>query len=167
MQKATSYAKLNPPPKPDVAGVGKRDEAPWPSTELATPGHGTLATPARGEQSARIAQRLAASTASEAPVRCPPPETRRLRNTSPGFVPREASPERWTVLHPDWRRQWQMSLLYPATGKNRARVDDEDIPRLDEGEYLNDNLISFYIRYLQREEGEGEIDNETKEKETE
>ncbi|KAJ6438473.1 sentrin-specific protease [Purpureocillium lavendulum] len=52
-------------------------------------------------------------------------------------------------MHPGWRDQWQRSLVFPATGKNRATVDDEDIPRLDEGEFLNDNLISFYIRYLQ------------------
>lgn len=39
--------------------------------------------------------------------------------------------------------------MFPATGKNRATVDKDDIPRLDEGEFLNDNLISFYLRYLQ------------------
>ncbi|ENH64466.1 Ubiquitin-like-specific protease 2 [Fusarium oxysporum f. sp. cubense race 1] len=36
-----------------------------------------------------------------------------------------------------------------ASGKNRATVDKDDIQRLDEGEFLNDNIISFYLRYLQ------------------
>ncbi|EMT63866.1 Ubiquitin-like-specific protease 2 [Fusarium odoratissimum] len=36
-----------------------------------------------------------------------------------------------------------------ASGKNRATVDRDDIQRLDEGEFLNDNIISFYLRYLQ------------------
>ncbi|GKT40849.1 ubiquitin-like-specific protease ESD4 [Colletotrichum spaethianum] len=35
------------------------------------------------------------------------------------------------------------------SGKNRASVYRDDISRLEEGEYLNDNLIGFYLRYLQ------------------
>jgi Ulp1 family protease len=34
-------------------------------------------------------------------------------------------------------------------GKDRARVDMGDIEKLDEGEFLNDNLIVFYLRWLQ------------------
>ncbi|RCI08156.1 hypothetical protein L249_6225 [Ophiocordyceps polyrhachis-furcata BCC 54312] len=57
--------------------------------------------------------------------------------------------ERWTRQNPTWRERWERSLTYPATGKNRTTVDDEDIPRLDEGEFINDNLISFYLRHLE------------------
>lgn len=57
--------------------------------------------------------------------------------------------DRWSLKNPAWRDNWQKSLVYPATGKNRATVDADDIVRLDEGEFLNDNLISFYLRYLQ------------------
>lgn len=59
------------------------------------------------------------------------------------------SPDTWTELHPDWHESWQAPLVFPPTGKNRATVDKIDIPRLDEKEFLNDNLINFYIRYLE------------------
>ncbi|KJZ80436.1 hypothetical protein HIM_00286 [Hirsutella minnesotensis 3608] len=76
---------------------------------------------------------------------------RSRREDNPGSTPtaREPSPIRWTGQNPNWRHGWQRSLVFPATGKNRATVDDDDIVRLDEGEFLNDNLISFYLRYLQ------------------
>ncbi|OAQ64680.2 Ulp1 protease family protein [Pochonia chlamydosporia 170] len=77
------------------------------------------------------------------------PTTRRTRRSSPVYIPRELSPDRWTRDNPGWRERWHKSLVFPTTGKNRATVDDNDISRLDEGEFLNDNLISFYVRYLQ------------------
>ena len=40
-------------------------------------------------------------------------------------------------------------LVYPATGKDRATVDFGDLERLDEDEWLNDNLIMFYLKYEQ------------------
>ncbi|PMD52729.1 cysteine proteinase, partial [Hyaloscypha bicolor E] len=40
-------------------------------------------------------------------------------------------------------------IIYPAIGKDRARVDMGDIEKLDDGEFLNDNLIAFYLRWLQ------------------
>lgn len=82
-------------------------------------------------------------------VRGSAPDTRRTRRSLASPIRCEPSPDYWTITHPDWRKHWQRSLVFPATGKNRATVDDEDIPRLDEGEFLNDNLISFYLRYLQ------------------
>ncbi|KAL6924996.1 hypothetical protein ACHAPO_001949 [Fusarium lateritium] len=71
-------------------------------------------------------------------------ETRQTRKSSP-----EPLPLSWTAQNPGWDKDWHRSLVYPSTGKNRATVDKEDIIRLDEGEFLNDNLISFYLRYLQ------------------
>ena len=55
----------------------------------------------------------------------------------------------WTDEHPQWGDGWDQSLIFPPTGRNRATVDKDDILRLDEGEFLNDNLINFYVRYLQ------------------
>lgn len=54
----------------------------------------------------------------------------------------------WTVQHPDWatKYQWNGSLLW-----QRERVDEEDISRLDEGGFLNDNLVMFYLRWLYAE----------------
>jgi Ulp1 family protease len=55
----------------------------------------------------------------------------------------------WSKEHPDWTRMWHNSIIYPAMGKDRARVDMGDIEKLDDGEFLNDNLIVFYLRWLQ------------------
>ncbi|KAF4983023.1 hypothetical protein FZEAL_1468 [Fusarium zealandicum] len=77
------------------------------------------------------------------------PETRRTKRASPARVFRERTPDRWTLKNPGWDKDWHRSLIYPPTGRNRAIVDKDDIPRLDEGEFLNDNLISFYLRHLQ------------------
>lgn len=61
----------------------------------------------------------------------------------------ETTPKPWTACNPGWEKKWHRSLVWPPTGKNRATVDKDDIQRLDEGEFLNDNIISFYLRYLQ------------------
>ncbi|KAI1099861.1 cysteine proteinase [Jackrogersella minutella] len=68
-------------------------------------------------------------------------------------IPSEKSespePEGWTTQNRGWERNWRNSLVFPPHGKNRATVDKEDIPRLDEGQFLNDNVLIFYLRYLQ------------------
>ena len=46
---------------------------------------------------------------------------------------------------------WAKPLTYPKTGKKKVTVEWDDLERLDEGEFLNDNLISFYLRYLENE----------------
>lgn len=79
------------------------------------------------------------------------PMTRSTRQSVPTYVHRELSPDRWTSRNLDWRKRWPRSLIFPATGKNRATVDQKDIERLDEGTFLNDNLIHFYIQYLQHQ----------------
>ncbi|KAK0758455.1 hypothetical protein N5P37_008853 [Trichoderma harzianum] len=77
-------------------------------------------------------------------------ESRRsTRSSAPTTRYRMPSPVGWTQVNPDWHESWQAPLVFPPTGKNRATVDKIDIPRLDENEFLNDNLINFYIRYLE------------------
>jgi len=44
-------------------------------------------------------------------------------------------------------RPWSQPVVYPPTGKKRTTVDFHDLQRLDDGEFLNDNLISFYLRW--------------------
>lgn len=44
---------------------------------------------------------------------------------------------------------WKNPLLYPKTGKRRMAVEYGDLYRLDEDEFLNDNLIGFFLRYLE------------------
>ncbi|VUC19930.1 unnamed protein product [Clonostachys rosea] len=72
---------------------------------------------------------------------------RTTRQSSP--IPPTEIFDRWTTKNTSWRETWTKSLVYPPTGKNRATVDADDIPRLDEGEFLNDNIITFYLRHLQ------------------
>ncbi|PNP48481.1 hypothetical protein TGAMA5MH_00375 [Trichoderma gamsii] len=74
---------------------------------------------------------------------------RSTRSSAPATRPRLPSPDAWSKLHPDWEKSWLAPLIFPETGKNRATVDKIDIPRLNESEFLNDNLVNFYIRHLQ------------------
>jgi len=39
-------------------------------------------------------------------------------------------------------------VVFPLKGPNRANVDYQDLFRLDEQEFLNDNLIAFFLRYV-------------------
>lgn len=52
--------------------------------------------------------------------------------------------DRWTLKNPDWAREWRVPLTY-----SRTTVDKDDVARLDEGEFLNDNIINFYMQFLQ------------------
>ena len=45
---------------------------------------------------------------------------------------------------------WKKALTYPNVGKKKTTVEWSDLERLDEGEFLNDNLIGFYLRYLEQ-----------------
>ncbi|KAI9041736.1 SUMO protease ULP2 [Aspergillus affinis] len=47
------------------------------------------------------------------------------------------------------QKRWNKSLIYPRFGKKKAEVDAQDVERLSDNEFLNDNLIGFYIRFLQ------------------
>jgi Ulp1 family protease len=44
---------------------------------------------------------------------------------------------------------WQKPFIYPAIGKNKTTVEFEDLTRFDDDEMLNDNLVSFNLRYLE------------------
>ncbi|KAJ2983428.1 hypothetical protein NUW58_g6250 [Xylaria curta] len=96
---------------------------------------------------------IAASKPWEAQLASPRRQTRTTRSTfalidSPDSS--EPEPEGWTSLNPGWEKEWRGSLVYPHNEKNRATIDKEDIQRLDEGQFLNDNIIIFYLRYLQK-----------------
>ncbi|KAL1304158.1 hypothetical protein AAFC00_000585 [Neodothiora populina] len=64
----------------------------------------------------------------------------------------EAEPERWTQQHGPLN--WDAPLIYPSTGAKRTTVDVTDIERLDDGEFLNDNIISFCLRHLEEQHPE-------------
>lgn len=44
---------------------------------------------------------------------------------------------------------WSNDLVYPGPGKRSATVPFEDLRRLDDDEFLNDNLIAFFMKYLE------------------
>ncbi|KNG90226.1 Ulp1 protease family protein [Aspergillus nomiae NRRL 13137] len=46
-------------------------------------------------------------------------------------------------------KKWHKPLVYPRFGKKKAEVDAQDRERLRDNEFLNDNLIGFYIRFLE------------------
>ncbi|KAI5289940.1 hypothetical protein KEM54_002841 [Ascosphaera aggregata] len=45
--------------------------------------------------------------------------------------------------------QWSKPLIFPKTGKKRAEVEAQDLERLRDDEFLNDNLIGLYTRFLE------------------
>ena len=57
--------------------------------------------------------------------------------------------EKYSVKH-GLGDPWKKPLTYPKVGKKKTTVEWSDLERLDEGEFLNDNLISFYLRYLEQ-----------------
>ncbi|KAJ6783791.1 hypothetical protein PWT90_04394 [Aphanocladium album] len=107
------------------------------------------------DESKKFRERMTARSDHEKPRRSASPvrrvgmQTRGTRRLSPTRKESPPIPERWSDKNVGWEEHWKQTLVYPATGRNRASVDKEDILRLDEGEFLNDNLISFYLRYLQ------------------
>ncbi|KAH8710689.1 Ubiquitin-like-specific protease 2 [Beauveria bassiana] len=86
---------------------------------------------------------------SASPARRIGMETRRTRRSSRTRKEIVPSLERWSKKNTGWDEDWKQTLVYPASGRNRTSVEKEDILKLDEGEFLNDNLINFYLRYLQ------------------
>lgn len=79
--------------------------------------------------------------------------SRRLQQPSPFSFNQEASHEeieRYSKVYGLGKR-WPKPLVYPKEGKKRTTVDFDDLGRLDEGEFLNDNLIAFYLRYLEHQ----------------
>jgi hypothetical protein len=48
-----------------------------------------------------------------------------------------------------FRKKWKKPLVYPKIGKKKEEVSVDDRDRLRENEFLNDNLIAFYTRFLQ------------------
>lgn len=62
----------------------------------------------------------------------------------------EPAAVRYSKTH-NMGKAWSKPLTYPNTGKKKATVEWADLERLDEGEFFNDTLIEFYLRYLQHQ----------------
>lgn len=63
----------------------------------------------------------------------------------------EKSPEKRKPKLPYPAVAWKSALLYPFDGPKRANVDYGDLKRLEDEEFLNDNIINFYMRYIEDE----------------
>lgn len=73
---------------------------------------------------------------------------RNLRSTKPKILsPTPPPPERWTEKNSNWveERGYSIPLVY-----ERTTISATDIERLDEGQFLNDEIISFYAKYLHK-----------------
>jgi len=84
------------------------------------------------------------------------PQTRSTR--SQASRSREDSNSRQTERHSPQIRfsetgqlgpPWKTALMYPPHGKKRATVEFDDLRRLDDDEFLNDSLVSLFLRYLE------------------
>jgi sentrin-specific protease 7 len=78
-------------------------------------------------------------------------QPRKSTRQSKVVVERSPSPdpvaERWTQSNP--QMPWHQSVMYPATGARRITVDFQDLERLDEGEFLNDNIVGYALRRIE------------------
>ncbi|KAL8666796.1 MAG: hypothetical protein Q9168_007403 [Polycauliona sp. 1 TL-2023] len=90
--------------------------------------------------------------------------SKRLRGSSPFSVEPELPHEeieKYSKVHGLGRR-WSKPLVYPKEGKKRTTVEFDDLTRLDEGEFLNDSLIAFYLRYLEHQAEQNDPKKEEK-----
>lgn len=74
------------------------------------------------------------------------PRTYRLMD---GFETNDKDQKSPLLEDDPFRDHWNHPLVYPPDGKKKAEVNLEDRDRLREDTYLNDNLIAFYMRFLQ------------------
>ncbi|KAB5575825.1 hypothetical protein GE09DRAFT_605865 [Coniochaeta sp. 2T2.1] len=148
-EKAYADVKNRPAPKDNTAGATPIQAAPW------QPGAAGVVSERAGTQ--RSGRRLIDSMASPSGPRAvtysygksdddsvdiPQRQLRSRRDrSSPAPIP---LPERWTEVNPNWDRNWRVPLSF-----HRTIVEKDDISRLDEGQCLNDNIIGFYMKYLQ------------------
>ncbi|KAK4622056.1 Sentrin-specific protease 7 [Fulvia fulva] len=57
--------------------------------------------------------------------------------------------EKWTKIHKP--EPWAHPVLYPPEGAKRVTVEFHDLGRLDEEEWLNDNLINYELKHIENQ----------------
>ncbi|EGY17694.1 sentrin-specific protease [Verticillium dahliae VdLs.17] len=164
------FVKLEQPPRETLQKVfenlyqsaPEQDRRRGLDPRLCRQGRGSSpASPETAETTRRISLRDRMKVASNSP---PDVDKSQLRRRSPrsNQLERRTSDDmetlsamnffnnQWIKNYPDWDKIWEdKPLIYPASGKNRAQIIKDDIFRLEEHQCLNDNLIVFYLRYLQ------------------
>ncbi|KAM0723553.1 hypothetical protein Q7P37_000540 [Cladosporium fusiforme] len=72
----------------------------------------------------------------------------RQTNPTPRYKsPTPPEPEKWTKINKP--EPWNQSIVYPTQGARRVTVDFQDLERLDEGEFLNDNVVGYALRRIE------------------
>lgn len=54
---------------------------------------------------------------------------------------------KWTEVNRP--KPWPSSIIYPSQGTKRITIDFEDLRKLDEDEFLNDNVVGFALRHIE------------------
>ena len=151
---AKQFADIKKRPAPKATPVARSQADAEASRQAPGPGTAMPGTRYRQPRTRVIDVLDEASTVGSGPFGYPVgedevseyPRTRRSVRTrrdpsSPAPVP---LPDRWTEVHADWDKNWRLPLSF-----HRTAVEKDDIARLDEGQCLNDNIIGFYLKYLQ------------------
>jgi sentrin-specific protease 7 len=68
---------------------------------------------------------------------------------SPESAPNNIAESELPPIKYDLGEPWNEPVVYPPSAKKQITVYQENLKALDEGEWLNDNIIEFYILWLQ------------------
>lgn len=84
-----------------------------------------------------------------------PQRATRITRSNVSYIDQETSQEtrrveKYSVAH-GLGEPWSEPLIYPRAGKKRVIVEFNDLLRLDNEEYLNDNLVEFALRWLRHQ----------------
>ncbi|KAF2403045.1 hypothetical protein EJ06DRAFT_547366 [Trichodelitschia bisporula] len=111
-------------------------------------------------QHATLRDLLAAELEPEAPVtRATRSAAKAVSHSAAQRTERRVSPKAPPYsVEPGLGAVWTEPVVYPQTGKKKTTVTFADLFRLDEGEFLNDNLIEFYLRRTQEQHPERATD---------
>ncbi|EPE34126.1 Cysteine proteinase [Glarea lozoyensis ATCC 20868] len=144
----------------ESTGCGRFDDTGHPETEKNSSSHGDTMLPrlSEGDDNSSIAKALQNTYRSPTKSEIDSPQkacrkrtsrVTRLVDAQDEIPDTAASYERWSQLNPEWSKQWKDNIFYQGRHKARATVQKDDVERLDEGIFLNDNLIEFYLRWLE------------------
>ncbi|KAJ9660611.1 hypothetical protein H2201_006869 [Coniosporium apollinis] len=91
-------------------------------------------------------------------------------SSSRTVVKRQKSPSPSLIIDPEEEKyslahglgpKWEQPVVFSLTGRKRAVVEFGDLERLDDGEFLNDNIISFYILLKEHEARQSGLSDRT------
>ncbi|RPB12445.1 hypothetical protein P167DRAFT_156606 [Morchella conica CCBAS932] len=78
--------------------------------------------------------------------------TLQLKFRAPSTEESESSPIETQSLKPKLelpKPPWETPLVYPPNGPRKEVIDYDDLKRLNSNSYLNDNIINFYLKYIE------------------